>query len=116
VGVFAACSLASPKGNTSEFIREFNQNGMDAIVASPFPIPAAYGTRLAIEFTPAVHDARQSEDPTTVSELFSIAIQRTALRLRQDLGRHYDDMGLEFEVLGDPGIKLCKQSPQRRLQ
>jgi hypothetical protein len=106
VGVFAACSVAAP-GYDSGFVERFNERGVDALIASPFPVPAIYGTRLAVEFPQALEELKQAGGTPTISDLFAVAIDRTARRLEKEFHRNYAEMGLEYVLLGNPGVKLC---------
>jgi hypothetical protein len=108
VGILAACSAASASYDNSLLVRDFNQLGLDAIVASPFPIPARYGTRLAVQFTRAVQELRQDGvKEITVADLFSHAIKRTAEQLKRDFTGEYEEIGLEYILLGNPTITIC---------
>jgi hypothetical protein len=107
VGVFAACSFAASSYD-SGFVQRFNERGVDAIIASPFSVPATYGTRLAAEFPQALEDLRQAgRRAPTISDLFAVALDRTSRRLKQDFHGDYEEMGLEYVLLGDPNILLC---------
>jgi hypothetical protein len=108
VGIFAACSVASPA--TSAFIRDFNESGIDAIIASPFAVPGLYGAVLAIEFTNAVEGARKSSIVKTIADIFGEAIERAAARMKDKYSRNYEEMGYEFVILGNPGLKVCNPS------
>ena len=106
VGVFAACSVATASYD-SGFVQRFNERGMDALIASPFPVPATYGTRLAVEFPQALDDMRRAGHTATISDLFAAAIDRTDLRLKREFKKNFEEMGLEYVLLGDPNITLC---------
>jgi len=106
VGVFAACSVATATYDAS-FVQRFNEHGVDTLIASPFPVPIAYGTRLALEFPQAIEDARRDSAKPTVSDLFAAAIKRTADRLAVEFKKNYGEMGLEYVLLGSPNTPLC---------
>jgi hypothetical protein len=103
VVVFAACSVATPNYD-SKFVQRFNERGVDALIASPFPVPATYGTRLAVEFSQAIEEKKAG---TTISDLFAAAIDGTARRLEKESQRHFEEMGLEYVLLGNPKLVLC---------
>ncbi|MGY8662868.1 hypothetical protein Q3C01_10925 [Bradyrhizobium sp. UFLA05-109] len=105
VAVFAACSVATASYDTT-FVQRFNERGVDTLIASPFPVPATYGTRLALEFPQAIEDVRKGAKPT-VGDLFAAAIARTAHRLEEDAKRNFREMGLEYVLLGNPNTPLC---------
>jgi hypothetical protein len=88
-------------------VERFNERGVDALIASPFPVPAIYGTRLAVEFPQALEELKQAGGTPTISDLFAVAIDRTARRLEKEFHRNYAEMGLEYVLLGNPGVKLC---------
>lgn len=110
VGVFAACSTAAAYDDG--FLRQFNQHGVDALIASPFAIPAVYGTRLAAVFPQAVAELRpKNGHRATISELFAHALELTAKRLKDDKpNARYDEIGLEYVLLGNPSLVLCPEA------
>jgi len=106
VAVFAACSTASPDGNNRAILDRFNARGIDAIVASPFPVTIDYAVPLTLEFAGIVGEHRKAGRTPTFLELFTEATQRTAQKLT-DTGGRFEQMGLEYILLGDPDLKLC---------
>jgi hypothetical protein len=113
VGVFAACSVASAGDYSPGFLWRFNERGVDALIASPFPIPATYGTRLALELPEALQEPRQTGRSRTISDLFARAIMRTTARLEREFAGKYQEIGLEYVLLGNPGIVLCDKTEER---
>ena len=103
VGVFAACSLA-PATYDPGFVQQFNEHGIDTLIASPFSVPAEYGIRLASEFPKAIASLQSSKP--TISELFAETLKQTADAFKSSGGK-YEEMGLEYVLLGNAGIRLC---------
>jgi hypothetical protein len=109
VGIFAACSMASSNRDNSALLNEFNERGVDAIIATPFAIPADYGTRLAIQFTSNVTALRQSKgNRPTIVDLFNESMSTTAKLLNEQFKGKYEEIGLEYVLLGNPMITLCE--------
>ena len=108
VGVFAACSVAA--AYDAGFVQQFNARGVDTLIASPFAIPTTYGTRLAIEFPEAIRELKQAGRMPTVLDLFNRALDRAASQLTQDFAGAYEEIGLEYVLLGNPGLVLCNSS------
>jgi hypothetical protein len=46
VGIFAACSAASPKGRNTALLQKLNERGIDTLIASPFTIDASMASSL----------------------------------------------------------------------
>lgn len=80
------------------------------MVVSPLPIRVDFGTRLAIEFAAVIRDAEAERRTPTLAELFEAAHKRTAEHFREK-GSEFDDMALEFVILGDHGLRLCSSTP-----
>ncbi|MCP3392339.1 hypothetical protein NLM27_26680 [Bradyrhizobium sp. CCGB12] len=113
VGVFAACAVTA--AYDAGFLQQFNARGIDALIASPFSIPATYGTRLAAEFPGALQDLMESKGVPTITDLFNLALERTASRLERDFGKgRYEEIGLEYLLLGNPGLVLCDKTGARK--
>lgn len=113
VGVFAACAVTA--AYDAGFLQQFNARGIDALIASPFSIPATYGTRLAAEFPGALQELTESKGVPTITDLFNLALERTASRLARDFGKgRYEEIGLEYMLLGNPGLVLCDKTGARK--
>lgn len=102
VAVLSACATAKPEGTNLAWATELNAKGIDAMVVSPFPVPADYGARLALEFAGAVSKARASGASPTFLELFHSAARASATYFPG-----HDELELEFVVAGDPDLRLC---------
>ena len=109
VAVLSACTTASPEGDNLAWATKLNRQGIDAMIMSPFPVPADYAVRLALEFGGAVSSARASNATPTFLELFRSATRASAdyFRAKYGAGVAYDELALEFVVAGDPSLRLC---------
>lgn len=107
VAMLSACVTATPGGDNLAWMTKLNRLGIDAMVVSPFPVPATYATKLALEFGAAVQTARESKLTPSFLELFKTATRSTADYFRAAYGANYDDLALEFVVAGDPTLRLC---------
>lgn len=113
VALLSACTTAAPEGDNLAWLNKLNRQGMDAMVVSPFPVPAGYAARLTLEFAAAVQAARTAGTTPTLLELFEKASQATADHFRAAYGAAYDDLALEFVLAGDPGLRLCPTRGER---
>lgn len=111
VAIFAACEVARPTGDNMDLALELNIDGVDAMVASPFPIESTYGIALTKAFVSIANDAYQHDQTPTLEEMFNQATDMAALEL-MDLAE-LDEKGLEFVLLGDQSIRLCHRNPVR---
>jgi hypothetical protein len=109
VAIFAACSTTVPTDGNAVLLQDFNAHGMDALIASPFPVPADYGAQLAATFADLIRKERYEGHTPTVAELFTTAVARTATYFADS---QYEEMGLEYVLLGDPSLRLCKAIPE----
>jgi hypothetical protein len=122
VAVLATCSAASPIDDNLTVMKRLNEMGIDAVVASPFPVEVPWGIELARQFTYAASNAYRrptaaagSKRPPmpTVSELLEQAIETSAavLAQRSDLAApvRASDKALEFMVIGNHELRLCEQ-------
>lgn len=113
IAIISACAAGSPKGNNRAVLDDLNKNGVDALIVSPFQIRADYGKWLALNFTKVIRDPDNIKKQATLLELFDQATALTAKEFPNDY--MFDDMGLEFLIVGDPTIRLCKQSARERV-
>jgi hypothetical protein len=86
---------------------------MDALIASPFPVPADYGAQLAATFADLIRQEQSQGNTPTVAELFTAAVALTAEYFVGKDGSRYEEMGLEYVLLGDPTLRLCRTPPDR---
>lgn len=100
--------MGSPQGDNRVILEKLNRNGMDAMIVSPFPVRADYGIRLARNMVSVIHAERLAGHTPTVAELFKAATKRTAEDFAK-LKIKLNEMSLEFLILGDYNMRLCKQ-------
>ena len=113
VALLSACSVGDPTGDNSAILNRLNARGVDAMIVSPFPVHAGYGTELAKHFASSVRSARNAKQNPTLSELFHTAASQAATstsKLRTDKGGggDYSEMHLEFVIAGDQEMRLCE--------
>ena len=106
IAMLASCATSHPKD--MEMLRTLNNNGIDAMVVSPFRIPVDYGARLAIEFTSIVREKpKPGQSAPTVAQIFSTASTKAADYFSQRGNKRMSDMALQFILVGDPYLKPC---------
>ncbi len=105
VAILSACSSASPDSDNDQWLNKISARGVDTIFASPFPVPLEYGVLLTRSFVRAVREAREKQETPTVASLFEKASDEAAKGLGSGVSK---DIRLEFVVIGDPEIRLCR--------
>lgn len=78
------------------------------MIVSPFPVRTDYGIRLARNMISVIHDERLSGRTPTLAQIFNSAADRTVM----DFAKYtikLDEMRLEFLILGDYNMRLCKR-------
>lgn len=108
VAIFAACSVASPKGRNNELLQKLNERGVDTMIVSPFAIDALYGVTFAASFADVLEDATERGASPTILELYNQATARTGQKFKDKNNGNYADLGLEYVLLGNSAITLCK--------
>jgi tetratricopeptide (TPR) repeat protein len=108
VGILTACSLGSSAGKNNKILDLLNDKGIDAALVSPFAIPADYGIRLAQEFAELVLTEKRAKRTPTLMQLFDTAIKNTSQKFRDEEKTEFSEIGLEFIIVGDHSLKLCK--------
>ena len=110
VAVFAACSVAAAGENNSAILERLNDRGIDGLIASPFPVPAQFGAQLALDFVAVIREERAARRTPTLAQIFAEATKHTADQLAKVTGGgRFEEMALEYVLLGDPNIPLCAQ-------
>jgi hypothetical protein len=107
VAILSACSAASSEGNNQAILERLNNNGIDAMIISPFPVDAEYGAVLAIHFVQAIENAKKNSQEFSVAELFSMASEQTAKHFMEKQTINFEDMDLEFLIAGDYRIRIA---------
>jgi TRAP-type C4-dicarboxylate transport system substrate-binding protein len=106
VAMLAACTTVGNVDETSAIVNRLVSQGVDTLIVSPFAVDAEFGTRFALEFEKLVIAERASASGASMRTLFDRAANAVmAAYENQDLRR---DMALEFMLVGNPDVKLCK--------
>jgi branched-chain amino acid transport system substrate-binding protein len=110
IAVLAACGTAKPDSGM-DTLNGLNDDGIDAMIVSPFNVRIDYGSRMALEFAKVVRDNRLNGRSPTLAEMFSQATAAT-FRFFKDPKNHnsnarLEDMGLEFILAGNPYLRMC---------
>lgn len=108
VAVLAACVTAKP--NTEmDILNGLNDNGVDAMIVSPFNVRIDYGSRMAFEFAKVVRENRKNRLTPTLAEMFAQATAQTTQFLKnRNSNARLEDMALEFILVGNPYLRLCE--------
>jgi hypothetical protein len=106
-GILSACSVAATTNRNAQLLESFNESGLDTVIASPFALDATYGVRFAYSFTEALQEATAKAEQPTMLELFNRGVSKTVEKFAKVKTGHYEEIGLEYVLLGNPAIKLC---------
>lgn len=104
VAILNACSTANATDGNASLIEQFNKHGVDAIVASPFPVETSYGLALAQAITNSIYKAYVNEQQPSVVDIFQAAVNEVAAKRPDD---NLSEKVLEFVLLGDTTLRLC---------
>jgi tetratricopeptide (TPR) repeat protein len=107
VAILSACSAAAAGGNNQAILEKLNNNGIDAMIISPFPVDANYGAMFAIQLIKTLDKAKTSPKGMTIAELFQKAAEKTAEHFKKKQDINFEEMSLEFLVAGDYRILLA---------
>ncbi|MFW0754723.1 TRAP transporter substrate-binding protein [Pseudomonas sp. H11T01] len=105
VAVLAACSTLGVSAASQTFVNMLVRRGVGAVVASPFPVDSDFGTRLSVSFVAVAQQLRASGTSARVIDIFNQALQKTIDTYGKGSG--YADMALEFQIIGDPELRMC---------
>ena len=89
-----------------EAIDKLIEKGVRALIISPFAVDAEFGTRLALEFEKVAGKARLEGQEVSFHEMFDITIENMVAV--SDSKGAYQDMALEFILIGNSDLRLCK--------
>jgi tetratricopeptide (TPR) repeat protein len=106
IAILSACSVAAATGNNQDILKSLNEQGIDAMIISPFPVDANYGTMLAVHVIKTLGEAKAKKKEITMAELFSAATVKTKEYFKNIMGINFDDMDLEFLIAGDYRIRI----------
>jgi hypothetical protein len=107
VAILSACSTAAAEGNNQAILEKLNDNGIDAMIISPFPVEANYGAMLAIHFVEALEEAKAGPKGLTMIELFEKSAEKTARHFKEVMNINFEEMALEFLIAGDYRISVA---------
>jgi branched-chain amino acid transport system substrate-binding protein len=110
IAVLAACGTAKPD-SSMVMLNGLNDNGIDAMIVSPFDVRIDFGSRMALEFAKVVRENRLNGKTPTFAEMFSQATTATVQFFKNPKNHtgkaRLEDMGLEFILAGNPYLRLC---------
>ncbi len=104
VAILGACSTANPDSDNQLLVEKLNRRGVDAIIASPFPVEPSYGVSLAKAALQVIVAERAAKRSPTLADIFQKA---TTLVANGPEGKGFSQKGLEFVILGNADIRLC---------
>jgi TRAP-type C4-dicarboxylate transport system substrate-binding protein len=104
--IVVACSAAGTTAETRAIVDQLARQGVDAMIVSPFAVDAEFGTRLALEFERIVAEERAKRSGATLLDIFERSAAAVATVYRNQGAMR--DMALEFMLLGNPDVRLCK--------
>lgn len=109
VAVFASCAVGEIKEGYEDmpFLRQLNENGIEAAIASPYDVFGALAARFAMNFAHQVDLAVDAGTPADLVTLF----QRTVEALKQEsaeVRRMLPELN-EFVLAGNVNLKTCKK-------
>ena len=106
VAILAACATTGKDLETNAIVERLGMRGIDALILSPFAVDASFGTRLALEFEKIIAEERGKHSGAPLLEVFENAVERAAAAFKAQAAMR--DMALEFQIAGNPDIRLCK--------
>ncbi|WP_449123370.1 TRAP transporter substrate-binding protein DctP [Pseudomonas sp. MPG01] len=106
IAILAACSTLGAAAADRTFVDMLVDRGVGAVIASPFFVDSDFGTRLSVSFVSVVKELRASASTASLMDIFNQAMQKTIDAYGKNSG--YADMALEFQIIGDPQLKMCK--------
>jgi hypothetical protein len=99
-----ACSTLNSSRDGNRLVIRLNEFGVDAIVASPFPVDLDYGILLSRNLNIVIAEAVAAHERPSVQEIFDRAVDQ--IRSSTDAGT-YGEMDQEFLILGNRDITIC---------
>ena len=107
MAILAACSTSGAYTENRELVEKLNQQGVNAMILSPFAVVPAFGIRLALEFKKHALAGAEKKSDVTFIELFQRASSDAVKDFAKKTG--YQDMALEFQIVGRASLRLCKE-------
>lgn len=106
IAVLAACSTTGVSSSSRAFMKKLSYMGIEAFVVSPFQVDAIFGTHLAVNFAVVAAEARGKGETPRLVDMYNQAVKRTIDKFKDHPG--YADMALEFQIVGDYELSMCK--------
>jgi hypothetical protein len=105
VAFLSACSVADSSDNADVLLNRLNKFGMDAIVASPFPVDEEFGVLLSRSLIKAAAESYKPGSTQSVYGLFLRAIEI----MKSDISYtdYFEEMSNEFVILGKQQLETC---------
>jgi Leucine-rich repeat (LRR) protein len=103
IALVSACRAATVT-SSAILLTKLNRLGVDAIIASPFDVPADFGSTLAQHFTDVIVERRGAS--RFLSDVLVEALERTRTELSA-FGARIDGNVSEIVLAGNPSIKVC---------
>jgi hypothetical protein len=104
--ILAACTTTGDTVETRAIVDRFIQQGIDALIVSPFAVDAEFGTRLALEVEKVVTDEHAKGSGSTLLQIFERASANVANIYKSQAAVR--DMALEFMLIGNLELRLCQ--------
>jgi len=105
IAILNGCGTANPGGG-ADFVRRFNLNGVDAIIATSSQVnPRMAGDFLA-SLEKILKDNKNNKE-LSISEVYFQALQALRSKVPTDGSREYGPRVLEYTLLGNGNIGLC---------
>ena len=126
--VIIACTTSGASAQDRLLVRNLNRYGIEVMAISPFAVEPEFGARLALEFQEIVRGyeriVREKPEKTheiSFQDVFKLASDKASRAFCgsgntiEDSCRNpgYQDMALEFQVIGRASIPLCP-TPQKK--
>jgi C4-dicarboxylate-binding protein DctP len=113
--ILATCEAADVNDYNRRVLEQLNELGVDTVIASPFKINKKFGVELGRKLARRIAEFRDRElkepgirAPTLAALFEDAAIEAAKVLNGKGINKkYYDDMRLEFQILGDHGVKLC---------
>ncbi|MDP9120079.1 MAG: carboxypeptidase regulatory-like domain-containing protein [Acidobacteriota bacterium] len=106
--VLIGCTVSGlrPLNRSLPLIRTLNENGIDAMIFSPFNVNVELGSRLAVHFADELEAARRSETPVTFLQLYKRVLRKTR---HDDIVRPFLKELSEFSLVGNGNLEICAE-------
>jgi hypothetical protein len=102
IGLFFLCQFANPTPSRVPLtcLEAFNENGLDAAIASTFSLDDTFAKHFLAALERTVSELPRA---TTFGDLFD----ETVARLGKDFGQKDADEAFELSLIGNPDLKIC---------